>query len=184
MQALQNTVQKKTKQFFDNTFENVEKNVTNQVKQTASSVTSQFGLAQPQSSSSDAGTNEQGGQQNHNAGKPYDAATAEVVEDFYAPSDPNIMSAFANQILPKAGEMTPEDKAKYQKLSNQLHYEVYLKDLLERKSAEQEHQEEEQEEVQEKQMEELQMDEKKKKDDDIALRMQTNKAEQFPGVAG
>lgn len=179
------TVQRKTKQFFDNTFENIEKNVTNQAKQTASSIATQVGMPQSQAQATDAGTQEAGGhvqQQQHL--KPQDSQTAEMVEDFYAPSDPNILKQFANQVLPKAGQMTSEEQAQYKKIHKQLHDEVYFRQLLERQTIEQEHAQEEQVEVQEKQMEELKIEEKAKKDDDIALRMVTNKAEQFPGVAG
>ena len=77
-----------------------------------------------------------------------------------------------------------DEEKKFRSLRMELHKQNYLSDLLERKSQAQEHQEKEQVAEEEKKMEELQVEDKKKKDDDVALKMATNKTEQFPGVAG
>ena len=164
-------VKTKSKKFFHNTLENTEKNIKDQAKATFDSTKSQFIDDSTQGSISE------------NSPQSHDM-TREVIEDFYAPSNPHVQQSLSGQLLPKAGEMTQEERAKYEKLRRQLHDQVYYSKLLDRKTLEQEHVEEEQQDVQEKQMEELQLEEKKKKDDDIALRMVTNKAEQFPGMAG
>lgn len=163
-------VQTQAKKVFKNTVKHVEQSVENQVKETFHSTKDQF---IPKDHI-----------QTDNKNHPSHELTREVVEDFYAPSNPQAQQMLEGQSLPKAGEMTPEEQASYQKLRKQLHEQVYYGKLLERKSQEQEHIEDEHQEEQEKQMEELQMEEKKKQDDDIAIRMQTNRAEQFPGMAG
>lgn len=166
------TVTKHTKKFFDNTLENAEKSAKDQVKATFESTKSQF--VDDKKSSESLGFVQY----------TQDEMTREVIEDFYAPSNPQAQQSLAGQSLPKSGEMTQEEQAKYQKLRKELHDQVYYSKLLDRKSSQQEHVEEEQQEQEEKKMEELQLEEKKKQDDDIAIRMQTNKAEQFPGMAG
>lgn len=165
-------VRNKAKGIVDEGMEAVESGIKTQAQQTIKSVAGQF---------SDQGTI---GDVHGNPGHVSHDLTAEVVGDFYAPSDPQTLIDHAGKRLPKAGEMSMEEEKKFRTLRMELHKQNYLNDLLERKSQEQEQQEKEQVEEQEKKMEELQVEDKKKKDDDVALKMATNKTEQFPGVAG
>lgn len=166
-------VRNKAKGIVDEGMEALESGVKTQAQQTVKSVTGQF------SSQVSKGGDVHGGE-NHTT----DDLTAEVVGDFYAPSDPQTLIEHAGKRLPKAGEMSMDEEKKFRSLRMELHKQNYLNDLLERKSQAQEHQEKEQVAEEEKKMEELQVEDKKKKDDDVALKMATNKTEQFPGVAG
>lgn len=158
----------------DEGIEAVESGVKTQAQQTAKSFAGQF-----------TGQSSNGTKPNEGGNGTSSDLTHEVVKDFYEPSDPEILNKFSGKSLFKAGEMTPEEEKKKKQLQMELHKQVYLDQLLERKSKEQEHQEEEQVKEEEKKMEDLELEEKKKKDDeDIALKMVTNKTEQFPGVAG
>lgn len=151
--------------------EAVESGVKTQAQQTAKSVAGQFGgntTHTPQADFADKARE----------------MTKEVVQDFYEPSDPAILAELGGKSLPKAGQLSPEEEKKKKELQMELHRQNYLARLYDRSTQKEEHAEKEQVKEEEKKMQELELEEKKKKDDDIALRMVTNKTEQFPGVSG
>lgn len=191
--------------FVDEGLENLEKGIKQAVKQqvqaTVQSVKSQTTGANVASASQAAGANEsasnlpvqqQGTPQSNRARGDTDAATKDVVNSFYAPTNPDEkhgMSGkakkpsefFEKQI--KEGK-TPEEAVKLESLRKKLHDETYYIPLTQRKPQEEEQEEEEQKEKVEK-MEELKLEEEKKEqDDDVALRQATHKTEQNPGASG
>ncbi|MEN9406866.1 MAG: hypothetical protein RLZZ455_82 [Candidatus Parcubacteria bacterium] len=170
------------KKAFDEGLENLEKGFAQQVKTSAKAVAGQVGNTQP--------SGQQGAVQ-------ADQQTEEVVNSFYAPSNPNE----AHGLSPQQAEgdvkepsqfvkdqikdgKTPEEAVKLEALRQKLHQEEYYIPLTERKPAEEEEEQEKKVEEQEK-MQDLQEEEQKKKqDDDIALKQAQQKTEKFPGASG
>ncbi|MDP3941095.1 MAG: hypothetical protein Q8Q49_02170 [bacterium] len=186
------------KKSLDEGLENIEKGIVGQIKTNVKAVAGQMGSGSTKQAANDQGTNEAGQHATQQGMPQSDQQTDEVVNAFYAPSNPNEQhglspvgegskeikepSAFFKKQIEEG--KTPEEAAKLEAIRNQLHKTDYFDPLINRKPAEEEHKEEEQEEKEEKKMEELQVEEKKKKDDDIAIKQAQQKTEKFPGASG